>query len=224
MKVQDFYNKISEDYPALLRKAVPRYDEMLDAILEYIPPEFKPKRVLELGCGSGNLTDKVISRFPGSLIEVVDISGDFLHFCKIRFKERTKIIYHQMDFKDLDFDDSSFDLVVSSISIHHIEDHEKLRLFEIIYNILKPNGKLIFADQTKGSNEYIYKKHIEAWHKEAIKLGSSEEDWKMWMDHQNKHDFHSTVMEHFDWMKNANFKNIDILWKNLLWTVFYGEK
>ncbi len=224
MKVQEFYNKISEDYPELLRKAVPRYDDMLNAILEYIPREFKPKRILELGCGSGNLTDKVINRFSGSIIEVVDISGDFLNFSKLRFKDRTKIIYHQMDFKELNFKENSFDLVVSSISIHHIEDHDKKNLFEIIYKILKPKGKLVFSDQAKGSNEYIYKKHIEIWHKEAIKLGSSEADWKMWMDHQNKHDFHSTVLEHIDWMKAANFKNIDILWKNLLWTVFYGEK
>jgi len=224
MSVQKFYNKISEDYPELLRKAVPGYDDMLNTILEYIPPNFKPERILELGCGSGNLTDKVINRFPGSIMDVVDISGDFINFCKVRFKDRTKIIYHQMDFKKLNFKANSFDLVVSSISIHHIKDLEKLKLFEIIYNILKPQGKLIFADQTKGSNEYIYKKHIEIWYKEAIKLGSSEEDWKMWMDHQNKHDFHSTVIEHIDWLKAANFKNIDILWKNLLWTVFYGEK
>lgn len=224
MQVQEFYDKISRDYSDLLRKAVPRYDEMLNTITEYLPGDFNPDKILELGSGSGNLTEKLVLKFPESIIEIVDISEEFIDLCKIRFKNKTNITYHQKDFKELNFSSGIFDLVVSSISIHHIKNPEKITLFKMIYKILKSGGKFIFVDQTMGNNSFIYKKHIDNWHKQATYLGSSEKDWKLWMEHQHKHDYHATISEHFEWLQLSGFKNIDILWKNLLWTIFYSEK
>ena len=87
MKVEEFYNEISKEYTDLLDRAVPRYREMLSTMLHYLPIDFTPIKILELGCGTGNLTEYIINKYPGSELTVVDISANILEECKLRFKK-----------------------------------------------------------------------------------------------------------------------------------------
>jgi len=87
------------------------------------------------------------------------------------------VYYHQQDFSLLNFEPQSFDLIISSIAIHHIPDAEKIGLYQQVYTLLKPGGIFVFADQTRGITEEIYQKHIARWKEEAFKLGSTEADW-----------------------------------------------
>jgi len=224
MEVEEFYDNISNEYTDMLDKAVPKYREMLWLMLHYIPKKFKPKKILELGSGTGNLTELVLEKFPNAEITVVDISEKILDECKSRFRSSTSIKYCQSDFKEIDFERESFDLVISSIAIHHIKDEDKQILFGKIYSCLKQNGIFTYLDQCMGETKEIYQKNIEKWKIEAFKLGSTIDNWKTWMDHQDEHDFHATVKNQIMWLEDSSFKNVDILWRNLLWTVFYSEK
>lgn len=224
MEVEEFYDNISNKYTDMLDSAVPKYREMLWLMLHYIPDNFKPKRILELGSGTGNLTELILEKFPDTEITVVDISEKILEECKARFHSSTSIKYYQSDFKEIDFIPESFDLVLSSIAIHHIEDADKQILFKKIYSYLKPKGIFTYLDQCMGETSEIYQKNMEKWKIEAFKLGSTVENWKIWMDHQDEHDFHATVRNQIKWLEDSSFKKIDILWRNLLWTVFYSEK
>ena len=93
MKVEEFYNNISKEYKDLLDRAIPRYREMFSAMLHYLPNGFTPIRILELGCGTGNLTENIINKYPESELTVVDISVEMLEECKSRFKEQKSINY-----------------------------------------------------------------------------------------------------------------------------------
>jgi tRNA (cmo5U34)-methyltransferase len=62
--VERFYDSISKDYNRLMRRAVSRYDEMLWAIFQYIPKDSEPKRILELGCGTGNSSEVIVETYP----------------------------------------------------------------------------------------------------------------------------------------------------------------
>ncbi|MDA0196980.1 MAG: class I SAM-dependent methyltransferase [Bacteroidetes bacterium] len=224
MNVEEFYDSISKEYADLLDRTIPRYREMLSTLFHYIPDDFAPKNILELGCGTGNLTEQIIHRYPASMLTVVDLSSEMIEACRSRFKSINSISYDQTDFRNLKYEGNSFDLVISSISIHHIADSDKQLLFDKVYSFIKPNGVFTFADQCKGSTTEIYQKHMDAWKREAFKLGSTGEDWNIWMDHQERHDFHAAAEDQLIWLTDASFKNIDIVWRNLLWTVFYAEK
>jgi len=224
MKVEEFYNNISATYTDLLDRAVPKYREMLGTMFHYLPNDFKPLRILELGCGTGNLTEYIITAYPEAQLTVVDISAEMLAECRSRCKTSTTITYFQSDFNDLAFEANSFDLIISSIAIHHLEDSNKQLLFNKLYSFTKPNGIFTYVDQCKGKTDEIYAKHMAAWKREAFKLGSTQENWETWMDHQERHDYHAPPKDQIQWMENAGFNNIDVLWKNLLWTVFYAEK
>lgn len=224
ISVESFYNQLSSDYTALISKCVPRYEEMFYNLFCYLPKDFKPHRILDLGCGTGNLTAAILSHFPNAEIHALDISEDILNECKVRFKENQNIIYHQQDFSSLNFPDHKFDLVISSIAIHHVNDQEKEKLYHQILNLLSPKGIFEFVDQTRGSKEEIYQKHIARWQQEAFKLGSTQQNWDMWMEHQKNHDHHTPVVWHLEKLKSVGFKNIDVLWKNIMWAIVYAEK
>ena len=50
----DYFGAMVGEYDSLIRRAVPRYDEMTARLLDYLPPS--ATSILELGCGTGNLT------------------------------------------------------------------------------------------------------------------------------------------------------------------------
>jgi tRNA (cmo5U34)-methyltransferase len=222
--VTDFYDKLSKEYTQLIAKCVPKYDEMLISLFCYLPKDFKPKKILDLGCGTGNLTALILSKFPNAEVYALDISPEILNQCKVRFKEHSNVFYIEQGFKDLTFEDNYFDLIVSSIAIHHVNDVTKVNLYQKIKEILKPRGIFEFADQTYGSTEEIYQTHLQRWKAAAFELGSTQENWDMWMKHQTEHDYHSPVLWHIKELEKTGFKNVDVLWKNIMWLVLYGEK
>lgn len=224
ISVENFYDQLSNEYTSLISKCVPRYDEMLFNLFCYLPEGFQPQRILDLGCGTGNLTAMILHHFPDAEIHVLDISADILTECKTRFQHHKNIHYHQQDFSALDFPNEHFDLVLSSIAIHHIPDEQKLKLYQKIYQILKTEGIFEFADQTRGATEEIYQKHISRWKEAAFSLGSTQENWDMWMQHQDDHDYHTEVSWHLEKLKSLSFVSVDILWKNIMWAVIYAKK
>ncbi len=223
-KVQKFYDQLSSQYSELIIRCVPRYQEMLHTMFNYIPEGFLPKRILDLGCGTGNLTHQILLQFPEAEIDALDLSEDILNESRKRFAGAPNVRYIQADFKGLHLPPGSYDLVMSSIAIHHIQDPDKIKLYSEIYQALSPGGIFIFADQTRGTTDEIYRKNISGWKEEALKLGSTEENWEMWMAHQDAHDYHSPVAWHLDQLEKAGFKEVDLLSKYLMWAVIWAKK
>jgi len=223
MKVNEFYDSISGEYTDLLDRAVPRYREMLASIIDYIPSNLKIERILELGCGTGNLTELIIQKYPHAEVVAVDISGQIIKECRQRLQSEA-VEYLQKDFMEISFEPSTFDLVLSSIAIHHLKDEDKRILFSRLNTFIRSGGVFIYADQSRGVTEEIYQKNIQKWKTEATKLGSSNSDWETWMKHQDEHDYHALAIDQIKWLETSSFKNIDIVWRNLLWTIFYAEK
>jgi tRNA (cmo5U34)-methyltransferase len=122
--VHDFYNKINDQYTKSIMQCVPRYTEMQWAILRYIPDNLRPKKILDLGCGAGNLTDLLIDQYPDSEIHIVDISDKMIDLCTRKYEANQNIVPHRCDFRDLPYATDTFDLIVSSIAIHHINDDD----------------------------------------------------------------------------------------------------
>ncbi len=222
--LKDFYDQLSSRYTELISKCVPRYGEMLGNMFLYFPDDFKPGRILDLGCGTGNLTQKILEHFPEAEIDALDLSEDILAESRKRFAKFPNIRYIQADFKNMHLPPGSYDLVMSGIAIHHIEDPYKIKLYKEVYQALSKNGLFVFADQTRGITDEIYHKNISCWKEEAFKLGSTEENWKMWMDHQDAHDHHSPVGWHLDQLKEAGFSQVDLLSKYLMWAVIWAKK
>jgi trans-aconitate 2-methyltransferase len=95
-------------------------------------------RVVDLGCGSGELTAMLATELPDSRIEGLDSSEDMLKGAAARASER--VTFRRADIATLD-DFSPFDLVFSNATFHWIPDNE--RLMRTILGTLKPGAQVL---------------------------------------------------------------------------------
>lgn len=219
-----FFDSIAAEYTDQIRRCVPRYDEMLWAVLDYLPADLAPQNMLELGCGTGNLTLRLAEKYPTAQLHLADFSAGMIAECQKRLGPAAKITPHAQDFRAIHLPENSLDLVASSISLHHLTDSEKQSLFKNIATWLRPGGIFVFSDQFAGKTKEIYDRHLAHWRTAAQKLGATEAEWTAWMEHQAAHDHHSPIADQIDWLKAAGFENIDCPWRYLLWTVLISQK
>ena len=217
-----FFDELSQDYTDVIERCFPRYREMLWAILDYLPDR-SFHSILELGCGTGNLTVLLRDVFPEAKIQVVDLSSDSLQVCRSRLPGNN-LVCHEQDFRDLGFEEEEFDLVVSSIAIHHLDSAGKQELLGNIYRWLTDDGVHCFADQFAGATPDIYTRHMENWKTVSSNAGSTEEEWQMWMRHQQECDHHEPLDKHVQWHAEAGFPTVDCVWRYLLWAVVQARK
>jgi len=221
---REFFEEMSAEYTAAIERCVPRYREMLWAVLHYLPAEWTPKRILELGCGSGNLSELLCHKFPCASIRLVDFSGRFLEQCRRRLSRFGNTHFQEEDFRNLEFAPGSFDLIVSSISLHHLTDDEKADLFVKTFRWLDHEGILSYSDQFAGITDDLYARQMADWKERSRQLGASADEWDAWMKHQDDHDHHATLIGQFEWLQNAGFTSIDCTWRYILWTVLQARK
>jgi tRNA (cmo5U34)-methyltransferase len=111
-----------ETYLEMIRAEVPRYEELQDAAIEAIP--FAPKRVLELGFGTAETTERIWQRYPEARITGLDSSPEMV------FKAR-ELGWEEMRLGRIEdpLPDGPWDLVIAVLSIHHLEADGKRDLF-----------------------------------------------------------------------------------------------
>lgn len=222
--VDQFFDALTEQYTSVIERCFPRYREMLWALLDYLPDDRGEQRILELGSGTGNLSVLLAQRYPEATIQMVDVSADSLAVCRSRLGDDGRFVYRSEDFRRLRRDDGPFDLVASSIAVHHLTAAEKQKLFSELYGLLSPRGIFAYADQLAGATDDLYRRHIENWKAASMDAGSSEQEWQMWMKHQADHDHHDTLSDQLDWLRAAGFDVVDSPWRYLLWTVVQARK
>jgi ubiquinone/menaquinone biosynthesis C-methylase UbiE len=116
--------------------------------------EIQPKhRVLEIGCGTGNLTILAKRLYPSA--EVLGIDPDSKALSRARKKARRAgllIEFRQAFSEQLPFPDASFDRVLSAFMLHHIQPDLKSSALREVYRVLKPDGSLQLADFEEGEH------------------------------------------------------------------------
>lgn len=115
---------------------------MARKLLAQIAAEEKEfKNILEIGCGTGFLTEGLARGFPQSRIVAVDISPQMIEVAKKKLAYYTNITYLLEDGENLQVN-TSFDLIVSSAVFQWFDNY--LKPFTRYYNILKEDGMFIF--------------------------------------------------------------------------------
>ena len=223
-KVGQFFDTLTDDFTATIERCFPRYREMLWALLDYLPQGRSFKSILELGCGTGNLSVLLHEAYPDARLRVVDVSGESLDACRARLAAGETVQFEQQDFRNLTYSTGQFDLIISNISIHHLSSSEKQKLFQQCHGWLTGDGVFSFADQCAGATDDLYARHIENWKKLSFDAGTSEDEWEMWMRHQAEHDHHDSLGDQMEWLKQAGFSVVDCPWRYLLWSALQARK
>ena len=109
--------------------------------LQKILPDFHDKKVLDLGCGYGWHCKYAANHGAASVLGI-DISHKMLNIAKQKNKDE-KIEYHCIAMEDLYFEESSFDVIISSLAFHYVKDFESLA--NNISKWLKQGGEFVFS-------------------------------------------------------------------------------
>jgi putative AdoMet-dependent methyltransferase len=101
-------------------------------------------RVLELGSGTGNLSQLIAS--CGALVSV-DVSEKMEAIAKPKVSHLTNRRFIKADILEVFAGGlGSFDAAISTYAVHHLTDQEKQRLFELVFISLLPGGRAVFGD------------------------------------------------------------------------------
>jgi trans-aconitate methyltransferase len=82
MTAPAFWGAKAAEYDAYIRRVVPRYEEMVARLLDYLPAS--PARVLELGCGTGTVSLALLERMPDTALTVVDAAPEMIETARDR--------------------------------------------------------------------------------------------------------------------------------------------
>jgi ubiquinone/menaquinone biosynthesis C-methylase UbiE len=104
------------------------------------------QRVLEIGCGTGNLATRAKRDHPG--VELIGCDPDPRALGRAQRKARrlTGIRFENGYAQRLPYADGEFDRVLSSMMLHHLDEEAKPTAAAEIFRVLRPGGRLHLVD------------------------------------------------------------------------------
>lgn len=226
----------TSDFDAGIRQLLPRYDEMLEVITCCVPST--SKKILELGCGTGELTLKILKRCPDADIIVLDYSPRMINFA--REKVASSGYQERWSGKEADFGEwasnpdkfgigTNFDACISSLAIHHLTDEMKQNLFIRIQETLSTGGCFWNADPTlpeAPTLAEVYKLAREEW---ITQQGTTLADVRARMGSSTTYGYSNqdqlaTLNAHLQMLIQAGFSTVAVPWKYYGLAVFGGIK
>ena len=135
----DDFEFTPEHFLELMHHEIPRYEELEDETAR-ATEAVEAARILELGFGTGETTRRVLARHPG--VHLVGIDGSSRMLAAIRIEGAE---FRRAELVD-PLPEGPFDLVVSCLTIHHLDGEGKRDLFRRIAAVLADGGSLVFGD------------------------------------------------------------------------------
>lgn len=110
-------------------------------------PELNPKRILDIGCTSGNSTLPYVDEFPEAEIFAIDVAAPCLRYAHGRAEALgKKVAFSQQSGEKTNFEDASFDLIVSHILLHEISVSGLKNILAECHRLLRPGGVMLHVE------------------------------------------------------------------------------
>lgn len=209
--LKEKFDENAEHYDKIRKLLIPCFDELYNITKNLANSKKKAPKILDLGAGTGLLAKFLFERYPESEYCLIDISEEMLKMAKNRFKGYENFKYVVADYSKYDFK-SSFDIIVSSLSLHHLEDEDKKEMYEKIYNMLNTDGIFLNADLVIGSTPKIDANYQRNWMEKISESNLSEAQKKAVMERM-KLDKPATLENNMKWLKNCGFEDVDIYYR-----------
>jgi len=222
MNVANEFNKIAKDYDNQRKKLIPVFDDFYGTSIESIEINTKKPKVLEIGAGTGLFSQMFLNKFPEAEMDLVDLARDMLNLAKERFSNNFKLNFFNENI--LDFSpNENYDVVISSLAIHHLEIGEQELLYSKIFNWLKNGGIFVNSEMIAGENEFLDNMY-EKWIIEKANNSDLDEKAKHGAIERLKLDKKVPISTHLKWLENTGFSHFDCLYKAYCFGVLWAKK
>ena len=130
--------------------AGPYNDDKGRSVARYIKknmPDFVPTHILDMGCAVGHSTLPYKEYFPDAELTGIDVTAPIVTYAHLRASGiGVDVNFEQMNAEETDYEDESFDLIVSHILLHETSGKALPRILKECHRLLKPGGYMIHAD------------------------------------------------------------------------------
>lgn len=216
------FNENAEKYDSQRRKLIPCFDDFYSIPVSIIETHSSTPTVLDIGAGTGLFSSFILNKFPEAKVTLIDISEKMINVAKERFSHFSNINYIVDDYTSYEYD-NKFDIIVSSLSIHHLTDTEKKNLYIQIYDLLNDGGIFVNADQVLGHTASLEKLYKDDWKNKVESSGLTEEEIYAAYE-RTKLDKMATLTQQLNWLEESGFKDVDCIYKYFNFVVMYGRK
>lgn len=198
--------------------------ELCTEAAKYATPH--AKELLDLGCGAGNYTLKMLSKIPNLNCTLNDLSMPMLQKAAERVSPQTKgtVTTIQDDMRNLALPNNHFDIILAATTLHHLRDDNDWELmFTKIYNVLKPGGSFWVSDLITHDAEPITKLFEDKFSQYLETLGGPGFRQKV-LDYIQYEDTPRSLNYQLALLAKVGFTHIDVLHKNSSFAAFGAIK
>ncbi len=181
--------------------------------------------VLDVGCGAGNYTLKLLSLMPHLNATLVDLSAPMIERAIERVTPATSgtVSGFQGDIRALEFE-GKFDFILAAAVLHHLRDDDDWKItFAKFYDLLKPGGSIWIVDLVHHSDSKIQQLMWSRYGKYLSQL-KDEKYRDSVFAYIEKEDTPRPLMFQLDLLREVGFNQVEVLHKNSCFAAFGGIK
>jgi tRNA (cmo5U34)-methyltransferase len=198
--------------------------ELCTEAAKYVNPTAKD--LLDIGCGAGNYTLKMLSKISNLNCTLNDLSMPMLERAQQRIESQTNgtVSIIQDDMRNLNLTDESFDIVLAAATFHHLrDDADWEHVFSKLYKALRPGGSIWISDLIIHDTAPLEKLFHQRYSDYLDTLGGPEYRRKV-LDYIEHEDTPRSVNFQTDLLRKVGFKSVEILHKNSYFAAFGAIK
>lgn len=217
------FNLIAKEYDAKRKIFIPCFQDFYEGATDFILSNYREaKNVLDLGAGTGLLTKFWYQQLQNARFTLVDVAKDMLDVARLRFGGDDRMRYVVGDYTQ-GLPNGDFDVVISALSIHHLDDQEKKTLFEDIYKRLPKGGMLVNYDQFSAGDATLNEWYDKTWISKLRQSNLTERDIELWKQRRLL-DKECSVEAEVDMLKNSRFDIVKCVYSNQKFAVIVAIK
>jgi tRNA (cmo5U34)-methyltransferase len=200
---------------------------VLELVAQTCKRRLKPgDTLLDLGCGAGNFTLRVLREVGGLHCHLVDLSRPMLDRAAERVSRggAASVAACQSDLRALSYGNAAFDCILAGAVLHHLRDDEDwTSAFRHFHAWLKPGGRLYVADfmtfDLPDAQELMWRRYADY----LESLGGAEYRAKVF-DYIDREDSPRSLPFQLDLLKAAGFACYEVLHRNGVFACYFGQK
>ena len=182
--------------------------------------------VLDIGCGAGNFTLRVLQEVPHLHCYLADLSQPMLTRAEQRLRAggAASVQTYQSDFRTLPFTENSFDCILAGAVLHHLrDDNDWKSAFAQFHRWLKPGGRLYVSDlayfDVPDAQDVMWERYGQYLESYAGPEGRAKV-----FAYIEQEDSPRSLPFQLDLLKSTGFSKYDVLHRNSVFACYFGVK